>query len=162
MLAGSSGTGALAAMDRTAVEHALALLARHGAAYDHVLIDLGAGLEDAVRQVAAWAGTLVVLATDEPTSLTDAYATIKLHAAQRPEGDVRLVVNQASSHAAAARTAAIIGRACTTFLGRAPTLLGGIRRDPRVPDAIRHQALLLTRSPTSPAAQDMERLATAL
>lgn len=162
LLAGRSGSGILAQLETGRLDHALGLLAEHANRYDHVLLDLGAGLEAGVRRTAAWAETLLVMATDEPTSLTDAYATLKLHAADKPGGDTRLVVNQAASAAAAERTGATLGRACTTFLGRAPTFLGGIRRDYRVPEAIRHQALSLTRHPTSPAAQDVERIAEAL
>ena len=162
VLAGRSGSGALASLDSSALERVLGLLASHGARYDQVLLDLGAGLEGAVRQTAAWADALLVLATDEPTSMTDAYATLKLHAADRPGGDVRLVVNQAATAAAADRTASVLHRVCTSFLGSAPAFLGGIRRDPRVPMAIRHQALLLTRHPTTNAALDVERIAAAL
>jgi flagellar biosynthesis protein FlhG len=38
-------------------------------------------------------------------------------------------------------------------------LAGVVRRDPRVPDAIRHQTPLLTRHPLAPAARDVEALA---
>lgn len=162
VLAGRSGSGALSAMTPATLERVLALLGVHGAQYDHVLLDLGAGLEGGVRQAAAWADALLVLATDEPTSMTDAYATLKLHASDRPDGDVRLVVNQAASSLAADRTAAVLKRVCTSFLGQAPTFLGGIRRDPRVPMAIRHQALLLTRHPSTNAALDVERIAATL
>ncbi len=162
VLAGSSGSGALADLASHRLERVLGLLGTHGAAYDHVLLDLAAGLEGGVRQTAAWADALIVVATDEPTSMTDAYATMKLHAADRPDGDVRLVVNQAATPAAAARTASTLARACQTFLDRTPAFLGGIRRDPRVPMAIRHQGLLLTRHPGSPAALDVEHIAAAL
>jgi flagellar biosynthesis protein FlhG len=162
VLAGCSGSGTLAGMEPAMLERVLGLLGTHGMRYDHVLLDLGAGLDGGVRQTAAWADSLVVLATDEPTSMTDAYVTLKLHAADRPAGDVRLVVNQASSAAAAQRTAAVLDRVCTSFLGRSPRFLGGIRRDPHVPAAIRHQALLLTRHPTAIAAQDVERIAASL
>lgn len=162
VLAGSSGSGSLAGIAPAALERVLGLLGAHGMQYDHVILDLGAGLEGGVRQTAAWADTLVVLATDEPTSMTDAYVTLKLHAADRPAGDVRLVINQASSPAAAHRTAAVLDRVCTSFLGRAPRFLGGIRRDPKVPAAIRSQTLLLTRHPTTSAAQDVERIAASL
>ena len=47
--------------------------------YDHIILDLGAGVGRSVRRMAAWADTLLVLASDEPTILTDAYATLKLH-----------------------------------------------------------------------------------
>jgi flagellar biosynthesis protein FlhG len=162
VLAGCSGSGALASLDPSLLERVLGVLGTYGTRYDHVLLDLGAGLEGGVRQVAAWADALLVLATDEPTSLTDAYATLKLHVAGRPSGDMRLVVNQAASPAAAQRTAAVLARVCTSFLGRAPVFLGGIRRDPRVPATIRQQSLLLTRYPATPAALDVERIAATL
>jgi flagellar biosynthesis protein FlhG len=162
ILAGCSGSGALAGMEATRLEATLDLLGNHGAAYDTVLMDLGAGLEGGVRRMASWAEALLVIVTGDPSSMTDAYATLKLHQAARPGGDTRLVVNQAASLPAAAHTAAAIRRACASFLGHAPSFLGAIRRDPRVPDAIRRQALLLTRHPSSPAAQDIGRLAAAL
>lgn len=162
VLAGRSGSGALAGMDPASLDRVTDLLSAHGGAYDHVVIDLGAGLEGGVRRLAGWAELLLVIATGEPTSVTDAYATLKLHRADRPGGDARLVVNQAASPAAAQRTAGVIDRACSTFLGQGTPMLGCVRRDPRVPDAIRHQALLATRHPGSPAAADVERIAAAL
>jgi flagellar biosynthesis protein FlhG len=112
--------------------------------------------------MAAMADALLVLATDEPTSLTDAYAVIKLHAAEAPGADVRIVVNQASSDASGQRTYATLSRACARFLGRTPPLAGIIRRDSRVSDAIRHQTPLLTRHPGSAAALDVTRIAAKL
>lgn len=162
VLAGRSGSGTLASLGRSRIDPFLERLRTQGEAYDHVMLDLGAGLDGAVRHTAAWADALLVVATNEPTSLTDAYATLKLHAADRPDGDARVVVNQAASPAAAARTADTLVRACTAFLGRAPTILGSVRRDTRVPDTIRHQTLMLTRHPTAGASQDVERLAMAL
>ena len=121
-----------------------------------------AGLDRGVRRMAAWADLLLVVATDEPTSVTDAYATLKLHAADRPEGAARIVVNQAASTAAGQRTYATLARACQAFLKRTPPLAGVVRRDGRVADAIRRQALLLARHPASPAGEDVERIAAGL
>jgi flagellar biosynthesis protein FlhG len=162
IIAGRSGSGALSAIDPSALERVLAALHAEGERYRTVLLDLGAGLDRAVRRIAAWADMLLVLATDEPTSLTDAYAVLKLYAADRPQGDVRVVVNQAPNRQAGQRTYATLERACETFLGRAPTLAGIVRRDDRVRDAIRRQTLLLTRHPASPAAADVEAVARSL
>ncbi len=162
VLAGRSGSGTLAALGPEALDHILGLLGAFGLEYDHVILDIGAGIDGEVRRLTAWAETLLVLATDEPASITDSYATLKLHTADRPTGDARLIINQVASPAAAERTAVAIRRACTTFLGRAPSFLGSIRRDTRVPEAIRRQALLLTRHPACPAAQDVARIAEAL
>lgn len=172
VLAGRSGSGALAALDPAALEGVLASLRALAGGYDAVVMDLGAGLDRATRRMAAWADTLLVIATEEPTSLTDAYATLKLHAADRGGptgsggggGDARVVVNQASSAAAGERTHATLARACERFLRRVPPPLAGVvRRDDRgVRDAIRRQALLLQRHPASPAGADVERIAATL
>ncbi len=161
VLAGRSGSGALSAVDPAALDRVLAALAAEPSVTD-VVLDLGAGLDRTVRRMAAVADTLLVVATEEPTSLTDAYAVLKLAAADRPGGDVRLVINQAGSPAAGERTYATLARASAHFLGRSPPLAGIVRRDDKVRDAIRRQVLLQVRHPSSPAALDVERLAAGL
>ncbi len=136
VLAGRSGSGALSGVDPAAARPRAAR-AGGGAVGQDIVLDLGAGLDRSVRRMAAVADTLLVVATEEPTSLTDAYAVLKLAAADRPGGDVRLVINQASSAAAAERTYATLARASATFLGHKPPLAGhhpagrqGARRHP--------------------------------
>jgi len=126
-----------------------------------VIADLGAGLDRAQRRMASFAHMLLVVATDEPTSLTDAYAVLKLHASDAG-ADARIVVNQAGTVAGGERTFAALRRACSAFLGRAPALAGVIRRDDRVREAIRRQSLLLTRHPSTQAAADVEAIAVKL
>ncbi|HLJ05189.1 MAG TPA: AAA family ATPase [Acetobacteraceae bacterium] len=162
IVAGRSGSGVLSALEPAALERVLASLRELAERYDVVLLDLGAGLEWAVRRMSAWADCLLVMATEEPTSLTDAYAVLKLHAADKPRGDARIVVNQATTRQAGERTYATLQRACQTFLGRAPACAGVVRRDDRVRDAIRRQALLLTRHPNAPAAVDVTAITAGL
>jgi flagellar biosynthesis protein FlhG len=162
ILAGRSGSGALAGIGPTALDTLLARLAEVAASYELVLLDLGAGLERGVRRMAAAADTLLVIAIDEPTSLTDAYAVLKLHTADRPGGDARVIVNQAPSQGSGERTYDTLRRACSAFLGQVPAFAGIVRRDHRIPEAIRRQALLLSRHPTSLAAADIEQVARTL
>jgi flagellar biosynthesis protein FlhG len=162
ILAGRSGSGALSQLPPAALEALLAALREESARRDRVVLDLGAGLDRSVRRMSGFADTLLVVATEEPTSLTDAYAALKLHAADVPGGEARVVVNQASSRAAGERTYATLARACRAFLGRAPALAGVVRRDDRVRDAIRRQTLFLTRHPTAPAAADIEAIVAGL
>jgi flagellar biosynthesis protein FlhG len=162
ILPGRSGSGALAALNPATLERRLAALRGAASTTDLVLLDLGAGLERGVRRMAAFADTLLVVATEEPTSLTDAYAVLKLHATGRPGGDARVVVNQAASRSGGERTRATLLRACQAFLGTTPPLAGITRRDERVREAIRRQALLLTRHPASVAAADVEQVARGL
>jgi flagellar biosynthesis protein FlhG len=158
ILAGRSGSGMFSGLQPVLLERMLAELRGATGRFDHVLLDLGAGLEHSVRRMAAFADTLLVIATEEPTSLTDAYAVLKLHAADRADGDARVIVNQAASRGAGERTYATLRRACATFLGREPVLSGVIRRDDRVREAIRRQALLLTRHPACAAAADVAEI----
>ena len=158
ILAGRSGSGALGTLEGGALAAFCRVVEDARAAYDVVILDLGAGVDRTVRRLAALGDTLVVLATEEPTSITDAYAVIKLHGADCPGGDRRVVVNQASSPASGARTYGVLARAARQFLGSAPPLAGVIRRDPAVPAAIRRQSLLLSLHPGTRAAADVRAL----
>lgn len=162
VLAGCSGSGALAGLDEAAHRRLLAALGSAAPRWGDVVLDLGAGLDRGVRALAAAADTLLVVATEEPTSLTDAYAVLKLHRRDRPGGDARLVVNQAADRAAGERTWRSLDRACRSFLGGGVPLAGVLRRDPRVRDAICRQAAFLARHPASPLASDVEDLRAAV
>ena len=158
VIAGRSGSGGLAGLPAPRLSGLLQDLAALSAGYKRVILDLGAGLEPPVRRLAALAQTSLIVATDEPTSLTDAYAFIKLAHKQHPKSDLRIVVNMAGSLAEGERTYATLLKACESFLKISPPLAGVIRRDPKVKDAIRHQSPILTRHPTCEAATDVEKL----
>lgn len=171
VLAGRAGSGGLSTLSATALERFLLTLSR-AVDYEVVLFDLGAGIDRSVRRMACWADTLLVLATDEPTSLTDAYVVIKVHAADRERLslsddehlpiDVRIVVNQAENELAGQQTYNTLARVSANYLRLRPALAGVIRRDERVRDAIRGQTCFPLRYPISPAALDIERVADGL
>jgi len=159
IIAGRSGSGGLANVPPSRLQmlsEDLTLLAQ---AYDNIIIDLGAGVERTVRQLTANVGTVIVVATDEPTSLTDAYAFIKVTHMERPNLNIRIVINAANSNREGERTYNTLLKACEGFLKISPPLLGVIRRDDKVREAIKSQTPLLTRYPNSEAAQDVESIA---
>lgn len=159
VIAGRSGSGGLANIASSRLQMLGDDLSLLAASYDFVLLDLGAGVERTVRQLAHNAGTCVVLLTDEPTSLTDAYAFIKVTHAERPEIDFRIVTNGVNSTREGERTYNTLLKACQGFLKISPPFLGTIRRDNRVKQAIRNQTPLLTRYPNTEAAEDVEKIA---
>ena len=174
ILPGRSGASSMATLEIEVLGRLLQAIRRLGS-HDTVLLDLGAGIDPTMRFMAAAADTLLVVSTDEPTALADAYAVLKLQVRDRtarseggsglrPEAaaDVRVVINQSSSLASGRRTYDVLARACGTFLGQTPSLAGIIRRDGRVGDAIRRQTTLLTRHPNAPAAEDVARIAATL
>lgn len=159
VIAGRSGSGTLANLSANKLNDLSHGLRDLAAGYDSLVLDLGAGIERTVRHLALLAGCGLVVINDEPTSLTDAYAFIKLCLAQNPAADLRIVVNMASNKSEAERTYTTLRRACESFLKAAPPLLGTIPRDPKVKDSIRRQTSILTRHPNSEAAQAVMALA---
>ena len=159
IIAGRSGSGGLANIASSRLQMVGDDLALLSANYDTVLMDLGAGIERTVRQLAHNAKTCIVLLTDEPTSLTDAYAFIKIMHADRPEIEIKIVTNVVNSTREGERTYNTLLKACQGFLKISPQLLGVIRRDTRVREAIRSQTPLLTRFPNCEAAHDVELIA---
>ncbi len=159
VIAGRSGSGSLANLAASRVQMLCDDLAQLAGAYDAVVLDLGAGVDRTVRQLAHSSATCLVLATDEPTSLTDAYAFIKMIHAERPGGDIRIIVNVANSTKEGEKTYRTLLKACEGFLKISPPLLGIVRRDAKVREAIRSQKSLLTRYPNSEAALDVEAIA---
>ncbi len=159
IIAGRSGSGRLANVPASRVATLVEDLTTLSQAYDQVILDLGAGVERTVRQLTRAAATCVVVTTDEPTALTDSYAFIKLAHMDRPDCDVRIVVNTANSRLEGERTYTTLLKACEGFLKISPPLLGVVRRDVKVREAIRSQVSILTRFPTAEAAADVEAIA---
>lgn len=159
VIAGRSGSAGLASMPIGRLQilgEDLSLLASN---YDKIILDMGAGVEKPVRILSGMAEQIIVLCTDEPTSLTDAYAFIKIMTLQYPDSKISVVVNQANSLREGQRTYDTLFKACQNFLKITPPLLGIVRRDTRVRDSIRNQAPLISRYPTSEAAADVIAIA---
>jgi flagellar biosynthesis protein FlhG len=158
VIAGRSGSGSLANIPLSRLQILADDMTLLAGAYDRMVLDLGAGVEKTVRALANQAGTIMVVTTDEPTSLTDAYAFIKVTHLERPGSDIRVVVNMANSTREGERIYYTLLKACEGFLKISPPLAGVIRRDLKVREAIRNQTPLLTRSPNSEAATDVEAI----
>lgn len=159
IIAGRSGQGSLSALTAERLNGLLQQLHALASEYDVIIVDLGAGIDRTVRFMAAAADTSIVIATDEPTSLTDAYALIKLSHAAGHGDNIQVVINMAADKKEGEGTYATLAKACQKFLQTQPLLLGIIRQDKRVKEAIRAQTAYLTRSPNTDTAQDIEMIA---
>ena len=157
LLAAPSGSGALANVGPLAAENLCTRL-RKAAGYDHVLLDLGAGVDGVVMRFAARADTTLLVVTPDPASLTDAYAFAKL--LQRATGSrlPQLVINRSHSAAEADHTREAMAQTCRSFLRQVPELLGTVPHDRAVQDAIRRQLPLLARLPLGPAARALLKM----
>ena len=159
IVAGRSGAGGLASLSASRLLDLRSELTRVGQSYDWVVLDLGAGIERTVRILTGQARACLVVTTDEPTAITDAYAYIKVTALDRLAAGIQIVVNMVPSQRDGERTYATLLRACREFLKIEPPLAGIIRRDDHVKESIRRQVALLTRFPNANAASDVEQIA---
>jgi flagellar biosynthesis protein FlhG len=159
IIAGRSGQASLSALPSQRLTMLRDQLLEVAESYDVVILDLGAGVDRTVRMLSASAVRTLLVSTDEPTSLTDAYAFIKLGSAAGMSNNVGIVVNQASSTIEGKKTYKTLLKACENFLRLKPPMIGMVRHDPKVKDSIRHQTPILIRSPNSDAAEDVEKIA---
>ncbi len=159
IVAGRSGQASLSALPSQRLALLRDQLIDVASEYDVVICDLGAGVDRTVRMLSATASATLLISTDEPTSLTDAYAFIKLGNAAGMSKNINIVVNMASSVSEGEKTYKTLLKACENFLRLSPPLAGMIRADTKVKETIRSQTPILIRSPNAEAAMDVEKIA---
>jgi len=127
--------------------------------FDHVLLDTGAGISDVVLFTVSLADEVLVVATPEPTSLTDAYATVKVLATTQAARPMWLLVNQVQRKGEGRTVSAQLQQVVDRFVnaGRdAPVmlqLLGEVPSDAAVREAVQRRQLLMESLPGTAAAQ---------
>ena len=135
--------------------------------FDVILLDTGAGISDVVLFAVSMADDVLVVATPEPTSLTDAYATIKVLAMQQGRRRIKLVVNQVSKQGEGrvicSQLRQVIDRYVVPSLPAGESvrldLLGEIPTDPTVREAVLKRQLMMEAMPGCPAAKGLGALA---
>jgi flagellar biosynthesis protein FlhG len=133
--------------------------------FDTVLLDTGAGISDVVLYTVSLAGEVLVVATPEPTSLTDAYATIKVLATTQARRKIHVVVNQTRKIGEARSVRAQLQQVVDRYVN--PTLdspvrlelLGEVPADAAVRESVLRRALLMEHLPGAPASLAMLGLA---
>jgi len=157
LVVGRSGSGAFSGLPPPRLLGLVRELHALAPRYDLVLLDLAAGIEPPCRLFARTSDGVILVTTEEPTALTDAYAFLKVACDRsRP---VSVVANCVEDRVRGREVYETLARASQRFLGFRPEYLGAVRRDVRIGEAIRAQKPFLSRHPASPAAADIEDLA---
>jgi flagellar biosynthesis protein FlhG len=126
--------------------------------FDQVLLDTGAGISDVVLFTVSLADEVLIVATPEPTSLTDAYATVKVLATTQAPRPMRLLVNQVQragdGRAVRAQLQAVVDRFVNGALAQPVQLqwLGEVPLDSAVRESVQRRQLVMEALPGSPAA----------
>jgi flagellar biosynthesis protein FlhG len=127
--------------------------------YDLILFDTGAGLSKETLKFIVAAQETVVVTTPEPTSITDAYALIKMVKAMNHEVDFKLVVNRATDNREGKQTADKIGLVARQFLEMEIPVLGVVLDDANVTKAVKKQVPFTLAYPGGDAARGIEEIA---
>jgi len=168
VLPAGSGIGEYSRLTGEVRERLRSVLEELEVRYDCLLIDTGAGVADLVLYVASLADEILIVTNPEPTSLADAYATIKLLSMQQHRSTIELVINQVRKPGEGRTLAAQLQQVVDRFLrppaSRPVTLryLGEIPEDAAVVQAVRKRTLLLEANPNSAAARALGEIAIAL
>ncbi len=127
---------------------------------DHLIVDTGAGINDNVLYFNIAAQERVVVLTTEPTSLTDAYALIKVLKLNHGVDRFRVLVNMAKDEKTAKEIFVKLYKACDHFLsGVSLDLVGFIPMDPMVRKAVINQTPFTQMAPGCPASLAITRAA---
>lgn len=127
---------------------------------DYLIVDTGAGINDNVLYFNLASQERLVVLTPEPTSLTDAYALIKLLKLTHGVEHFKVCVNMAADQKAAREIFSCLYQACDRFLsGVSLDLAGVIPRDPAVRKAVVAQKPFLLSDPNAPISTAVNQLA---
>ena len=137
-------------------------LERFASTMDVLLIDTGAGISSTVTYFAAAAQSIVIVVSPEPTSLTDAYALMKVLLRQYRERRFHVLVNMVKSSKDAARVYRKLELAVSRFLHISLDYLGAIPLDDYVPLAVTQQRAVIDLFPNAPASRAFQELTEAV
>lgn len=127
--------------------------------FDYLLVDTGAGISNNVIYFNLAAQDIVLVVTPEPTSLTDAYALMKVLANQYAEKRFKVVVNAVADAAEAKESFRHLSMVTERFLNVSLDYLGCIPHDNAFSWAVRQQKPLLELYPSAVSAGCFYQLA---
>jgi len=159
VVAGASGLARLADLEDWERRGLLEQLARLEERTDYCLIDTSAGIGGTVISLAASADDCVIVVTPEPTSIADAYATIKVVSRTSDRPRLHLLVNMAGSRPEAGRVYERVAGVARKFLGVELIDAGYILCDGHVARAVRRRRPFVTEFPNSQAAWCLRQVA---
>jgi flagellar biosynthesis protein FlhG len=129
---------------------------------EYLVVDTAAGVSDNVAMFAAAADDVVIVVCDEPASLTDAYALIKILSQDFGVRRFHVVANMVRHAGEARRLYEKLARVSERFLDVALDFMGMVPHDERLRQAIRRQSAVVDLWPSSRSAMGFKQLASAV
>ena len=121
-------------------------------AIDVMVVDNAAGIADGVLTFCQAAQDVIIVVCDEPASVTDAYALIKVLSRERGVTRVQVLANQVQHAAEGRQLFEKLERVAARFLDVTLNYLGAIPRDEWLRRAIQRQEAVVDAFPSFPSA----------
>lgn len=155
----ASGVQELTSLNETSRLALVAAVDSLGDSYDYMLVDTAAGIGDNVMYFNLAAEDIIVVIDPEPTSLTDAYALIKVLSSTHGVHQFFVLANRTTAAVDGRDIYAQLAAATDKFLKVSLKYLGSVADDESVSEAIIAQKALLNLYPGSRASLDISKLA---
>ncbi len=155
----SSGTQSM--VDLTPAEHAglIRAFSDMKTQFDVLIVDTAAGISDMVLSFTRAAQDVLLVVCDEPTSITDCYALMKLLSRDHQVFKFKVVANMVRSEKEGQQLFAKLSKVSDRFLNVALDLVGIIPFDENIRRSVRKQVAIVEAFPESPAAKGFRSLA---
>ena len=160
ILPASSGVPELANLNEVEKLFLLNEVEELGLFIDIMLIDTSAGISDNVLFFNIAAQQRVIVVTPEPTSITDAYALIKVLVQRHHVRDFSILVNWAKNGMEAQKVYRQLASVADRFLGLlSMNYIGFVPKDDAIPRSVCHQQAVLEKYPECKASKGFMDLA---
>lgn len=146
----------LSAQEHAAIIHSFSDLSDQ---LDVLVIDTAAGISDTVISFVRAAQEVIVVVCDEPSSITDAYALMKVLNTQHDVFRFRVIANMTRSTQEGINLFNKLNGVCDRFLDVSMQYLGAVPFDENVRKAVQKRKALLEFAPRCKASQAMRVLA---
>jgi len=145
----------------SSVEHASLIRAfsELQTAVDVLLVDTAAGISDMVLSFSRASQDVLVVVCDEPSSITDAYALMKILSRDHAVEKFKIVANMVRSLKEGQELFAKLTRVTDRFLDVSLELVATVPHDENVRKAARKQKAFIEAFPTTPASMAIKTLA---
>jgi flagellar biosynthesis protein FlhG len=126
---------------------------------DIILVDTGAGITRNVIDFLVAADEIIVVTTPEPTAIADAYAVMKVYAANSGNAPVKLVINRVIDFGEGEVVAEKLIQVASKFLKLSTTSLGNVYEDRNLIKSVKSQKPVLLLHPSTISVRCIENIA---
>jgi flagellar biosynthesis protein FlhG len=159
---GASGVGRMADLSMAEIQGIIQAFSTFEKPLDYLIVDVAAGISPSVITFLRACHQVGIVARDEPSSIADAYGTIKVLSQDYQVEDIGLIPNMVPDHRAGQMLYQRINAVCLKFLGVNLEYIASIEADDAILDSLRKYSPVLQASPASRAARDFRALAKAI